>query len=80
MVSISSIAILSIALLIFWVDRIFKHESGLSSNILVVKSVKAAAKKFERILPFSTGEKSKDITSLSRDIWVTYERVPVWSS
>lgn len=79
-VSISSIAIDSIWLLIFWVERVLRQLSGESSNILVVKSDKAAAKKLDLTLPFSTGEKSKATTSLSSEICVTSERAPVWSS
>ena len=69
--SIYSIAMHYMALLMFWVDNILRHESGLSSNILVVKSERAAARKLERTLPFSTGEKSKETTSPSSDTWVT---------
>lgn len=61
----------------FCVERILRHESGFNSKILVVKSLKAAARKLDLTLPFSTGEKSNETTSASREACVTSDRAPV---
>lgn len=45
-------AIDSIPLLMFWIDCYLRQLSGLSSYNLVVKSLKAAAKKLDLTLPF----------------------------
>ncbi len=65
----------------FWADKTFKQSSvPFSSNILAVPSLKATAKKFERILPFYIGEKSKATTSDSTEVWAVSLKEPVWSS
>jgi hypothetical protein len=55
----------------FWLERVLRQLSGDNSKILVVKSDRAAARKLDLTLPFSTGEKSKATTSLSNEICVT---------
>lgn len=61
----------------FCVDNTFKHDYVFNSKMRVVKSLNATAKKLDRILPFSIGEKSNATTSLSSVVWVTYDMAPV---